>query len=144
MTSPDFQIVPYSDPDHRQDVVALWNAVFGYDTPHNEPGLAIDRKLAVDDGLFFVAVSDDRAIGTALGGYDGHRGWIYSLAVDPAFQRQGIGTALLRHVESALVDLDCVKINLQIAQGNEAVESFYAGLGYATEERVSMGKRLVR
>ena len=50
------QIVEYSNPHHRQPVIDLWNRSFGYDTAHNTPSLAIDRKLAVDDALFFVAL----------------------------------------------------------------------------------------
>jgi len=58
-----------------------------------DPARAIDRKLAEDDHLFFVAADGDKVIGTVLAGYDGHRGWMYSLAVDPAHQRQENGDA---------------------------------------------------
>ncbi len=80
-------IAHYDDDHHREQVVALWRFVFGYDTAHNAPDLAIDKKLAVDDGLFFVALDDGAVIGTVMAGYDGHRGWIYSLAVHP--ERRG-------------------------------------------------------
>jgi len=73
-------------------------------------------------------------------GYDGHRGWIYSLAVSPSHRRQGIGTQLVHHGERELVRRGCVKINLQIIEGNEAVVAFYSALGYSVEKRISMGK----
>ena len=63
---------------HREQVVRLWEQVFGYQAAHNNPALVIDRKLAVADGLFFVAVSEGVVVGTIMAGYDGHRGWIYS------------------------------------------------------------------
>lgn len=132
----------YDDSDHRLGVVALWRAVFGYETAHNEPNLAIDRKLSVDDGLFFVAVSEGAVVGSVMAGYDGHRGWLYSLAVAPEYRKQGIGSELVRRAERALAERGCMKINLQIMQGNEAVQAFYASLGYAVEVRVSMGKRV--
>jgi len=135
-------IVPYADASHRPQVVVLWQAAFGYETAHNAPGLAIDKKLAVDDGLFFVALSGDKVIGTVLAGYDGHRGWLYSVAVDAMQRQQGLGKALVRHAESALAQRGCVKINLQIADGNEQVTGFYESLGYDVEKRVSMGKRI--
>ena len=75
-----------------------------------------------------------------MAGYDGHRGWIYSLAVAPRFRRRGIATALVHHVEQALAARDCPKINLQILPSNSAVIAFYHKLGYTLEDRISMGK----
>jgi ribosomal protein S18 acetylase RimI-like enzyme len=77
-----------------------------------------------------------------MGGYDGHRGWVYSLAVRPDLRRRGVGTALMRHVERALADLGCPKVNLQVLASNAATVAFYRGLGYDVEERLSMGKVL--
>jgi len=136
-------ITPYVDAAHRSQVIALWDAVFGYKAAHNNPGVSIDRKIAVDDGLFFVAVEGTTVVGTIMAGYDGHRGWIYSVAVSPAHRRQGIGSRLVAHAERALMAKGCVKINLQIMEGNESVTEFYSLLGYVVEKRVSMAKRLV-
>ena len=136
------ELVPYVDESHRLDVIALWEKVFGYGTAHNRPGLAIDRKLAVRDGLFFVATRRNVLVGTILAGYDGHRGWLYSVAVDPAHRMSGIGTALVLHAERALAARGCMKINLQILACNEPVVAFYRTLGYAVEPRISMGKRI--
>lgn len=133
----------YDDRVHRAAVVALWRSVFAYGTAHNDPTLALDRKLAVDDGLLFVALDGARVVGTAMAGYDGHRGWLYSIAVEPAHRGRGIGRQLVRRAETALTRLGCVKINLQIADGNEGVAGFYETLGYVVEPRVSMGKRIV-
>jgi ribosomal protein S18 acetylase RimI-like enzyme len=135
-------ITPYVDAVHRSQVVALWKSVFGYETAHNNPSLAIDKKLQVDDQLFFVAVADKTVVGTIMAGYDGHRGWLYSVAVAPTHRRQGIGARLVAHAERALIRKGCVKINLQILEGNEGVTAFYAALGFSVEKRVSMGKRI--
>lgn len=135
-------ICAFNDSDHRDQVIALWEAVFGYETVHNRPALVIDKKLAVEDGLFFVAMIDDKIIGTIMAGYDGHRGWLYSVAVHPDHRKQGIGSQLVAHAERALTARGCMKINLQIVAGNESVASFYESLGYAIEPRVSMGKRI--
>lgn len=135
-------IVPYSDSLHRAQVIALWEQVFGYQSAHNQPALAIDKKLAVKDGLFFVAATGDTVVGTIMAGYDGHRGWIYSVAVSPDHQRQGIGTLLMTAAETALQDLGCLKINLQVMPNNEKVTAFYQSLGYDVEERISMGKKV--
>ncbi|MEN3941898.1 GNAT family acetyltransferase [Prosthecobacter sp. SYSU 5D2] len=126
---------------HREEVVRLWHTIFGYGTAHNEPSLVIDQKLAMDDDLFYVAVCEEKVVGTLMAGYDGHRGWLYSLAVLPDYRHRDIGSNLVRHAEQALTRKGCLKINLQIMEGNEGVQAFYASLGYAVEVRVSMGKR---
>src|SRR5215467_14001929 len=95
------QIRPYEDQDERQ-VIALWGEILPDSAPHNEPATALRQKLAVERDLLFVAVSDGAVIGTVMGGYDGHRGWVYSVAVPPAERRKGVGTALLRRLEEAL------------------------------------------
>jgi ribosomal protein S18 acetylase RimI-like enzyme len=137
-------IVEYSDARHRQQVIELWKIVFGYDALHNAPELSVDKKLAVRDGLFFVALDGDEVVGTVLAGYDGHRGWLYSVAVHPKVRNQGLGAELVRHAEQALMNLGCVKINLQILNGNASVTAFYESLGYSVEPRVSMGKIIGR
>jgi ribosomal protein S18 acetylase RimI-like enzyme len=135
-------IANYSNNHHRHAVIALWETVFGYETAHNTPSLAIDKKLAVADELFFVALRDEEVIGTVMGGYDGHRGWLYSVAVHPAHRREGLGAKLVRHAEDALIARGCMKINLQIISANASVAAFYEALGYSIEPRISMGKKI--
>lgn len=136
-------IGPYRDRQHRAQVVALWQEAFGYDTAHNLPTLVIDKKLAVNDGLFFVATDKKTVVGTILAGYDGHRGWLYSVAVHADYRRHGLGSSLVRYAEQALTALGCMKVNLQITSGNDGVAGFYEALGYGVEPRISMGKKIV-
>lgn len=137
------QIGLYSDEKHRAQVVALWQNVFGNAAGHNDAGLAIDKKIEIDDGLFFVALRDGVVIGTTLAGYDGHRGWLYSVAVQPKHRKSGIGSALVLHAEDELARRGCMKVNLQVVSGNESVAAFYEALGFVTEPRVSMGKQIL-
>lgn len=135
------EIRPFQEGD-TEAVIHLWTTVFGYTTPHNNPAMVIRQKLAFQRELFFVAVEGDDVLGTVMGGYDVHRGWIYSLMVRPSARRRGVGTALMRHVERELAARGCPKVNLQVLASNAAVVAFYRSLGYAVEERVSMGKLL--
>ena len=125
-------------------MVALWSGIFvdGYEAPHNDPEVSIDLKTAYDPDLFLVAVDGDRLVGTVMGGYDGHRGWIYSLAVDEDERHRGIGTELMAEVERTLKERGCLKVNLQVMPDNEGVVQFYRELGFSVEDRLSMGKRL--
>ena len=141
--TPACTIMVYDDAVHREQVIEVWRTVFGYDTPHNEPSLVIDQKLAVKDDLLFVGLVAHEVAGTIMAGYDGHRGWLYSVAVLPDHRHRGIGSALVRHAEQALLARGCMKINFQVVESNAQVVAFYETLGYQVEPRVSMGKRFI-
>jgi chromate reductase, NAD(P)H dehydrogenase (quinone) len=127
-------------PNDRDGVVALWSEVFADDPPRNAPALVIDRKLTVQPELFLVALRDGRVVGAVLGGYDGVRGWVHHLAVEPGLRRTGVARRLMADVERRLAALGCPKINLQVRATNGGVVAFYERLGYRVEERISMGK----
>ncbi|MEO5797760.1 MAG: GNAT family acetyltransferase [Rhodoferax sp.] len=134
-------IRPYQETDEAA-VVALWQAC-GLTRPWNDPHKDIARKLQVQRALFLVGEADGQVIASAMAGYDGHRGWINYLAVAPEQRGQGLGAALVRHVEQQLLALGCPKLNLQVRTSNTAVLDFYRHLGYAQDEVVSLGKRLI-
>ena len=115
--------------------------MFPGDPPRNRADVSIPAKLAVDE-LLWVALDGDTVIGSIMAGYDGHRGWLYSVAVDPGRRRTGVGAALVRHAERELKALGCIKINLQVRATNAAVVAFYERLGFAIEQHISMGKLL--
>lgn len=135
------EIRPYVSGD-EDGVVKLWGLVFPDAPAHNIPRNDIRIKLGIQPELFFVAIADNQIVGSAMSGFDGHRGWIYYVAVHPDYRRRRIGSELMKKVESALVDIGCPKLNLQIRAGNHPVKSFYESLGYVVEDRISMGKRL--
>lgn len=137
----EVRIRGYDDADERA-VIALWSTVLPDAAPHNDPATSIRQKLAVERDLFLVADLAGSVVGTVMGGYDGHRGWIYSVAVDPGHRRRGIGAALLRRLESDLRARGCLKLNLQVRATNLQVIAFYESLGFVVEPHVSMGKRL--
>ena len=129
-------------PNDEAAVTALWNEVFAGDPPWNQPAALIRRKATVQPELFLVAETEGALVATVLAGFDGVRGWIHHLAVAPSQRRRGIATALMNAAEAGLTQLGCPKVNLQVRASNAAVVAFYRALGYAVEERVSMGKRL--
>ncbi len=133
------QIEKYVDIKHRTQTIELWKSVFGYANERNDPGLAINKKLEVDDQLY-VAMDEYSVIGTIMIGYDGHRGWIYSLAVLPEYRNAGIGSHLLKHAEEVLTGKGCI----QIISTNATIQDFYRKHGYRVEERISMGKQIDR
>ncbi len=93
--------------------------------------------------LFLVAADGDAVIGSVMGGYDGHRGWLYYLATDPARQGEGIARALVTAVEELLLAMGCPKVQLMVRPENEGARGFYNALGYEPFEIWATGKRLI-
>ena len=90
-----YKIREYNDKD-KNDVITIWNDIFNYDKSHNNPNLVIDMKTKQKDNLFFVAEENNQIVGTIMAGFDGHRGWLYSLAVIPEKRNQEIGKSLVK------------------------------------------------
>lgn len=135
----DLHIRPYAKAD--LDAVAdIWTAAFGADAPSSLVDQSIAEKERFQPGLVFVAEINGRLVGTIIAGYDGYRGWLNGVAVHPDYQRRGIAREMVHHAIAKLQSLGCLKVNLQIRDGNEAVVAFYETLGFDVEQRISMGK----
>ncbi len=132
-------IEPYSDA-HFAGIKALWEEAFPDDPPRNSAEISIAAKASEHPELFLLALEDRRVIGSVMAGYDGHRGWLYRVAVARAARHRGVGAGLIQEAERRLWALGCVKINLQVRGANQGVTSFYRSLGYVVEDRISMGK----
>lgn len=135
------EIHPYS-PEDKQSVINLWQQC-NLVRPWNNPELDIARKLKVNPELFFVGTLNGKVVATAMAGYEGHRGWVNYLAVDPAHQRKGLGKQIMAEAENKLLALGCPKLNLQVRNGNISALEFYNSIGYKKDDAVSMGKRLI-
>src|SRR5689334_20063054 len=103
----------------------LWAEAFPNDPPANAPALMIHSKLRVQPELLLVCSINKRLIGALIAGFDGVRGWLYHLAVAADWQRQGVGTQLVRAAEVRLAELGCKKVNLQVRSTNAGVVAFY-------------------
>ena len=136
------RIVQYEG-QHFAQVDELWRSEFPNDPERNRAVNAIPKKLDQADGLFWVALDDlGNVIGTIMAGWDGHRGWLYSVAVAPPRRHGKVGSALVNTALEALKERGCVKVNLQVRSSNKAVAKFYETLGFKVEPIVSMGRTL--
>lgn len=134
-------IRPYKHPVDLQPVIDLWIKC-ELTRPWNNPERDIVRKLKVNPELFLVGEIDGKIIATVMGGYEGHRGCVNYLGVDPEYQRRGFARQIMIAIERLLAETACPKINLQIRNTNLAAIEFYRRIGYNVEEISSMGKRL--
>ncbi|MEO0455886.1 MAG: GNAT family acetyltransferase [Cyanobacteria bacterium P01_A01_bin.114] len=124
-------------------VVNLWRRC-GLLRPWNDPHKDIARKLLIQPELFLIGLIDDQIVATVMAGFEGHRGWINYLAVDPHHRRRGYGQMMMAAAERGLLELGCPKISLQIRQDNLEAIQFYERLGFSQDAAVSFGKRLIR
>lgn len=135
-------IRPY-DPRDEGAVIAAWERC-GLTRPWNDPKADIARKTALQPDLLLVAEDVQGGIvGTAMAGYEGHRGWINTLAVLPEWRGGGLGRALMEAAADRLRAAGCPKINLQVRRANSGAIGFYRRLGYVEEDVVSLGMRLL-
>ena len=135
------EVRPFRESD-QDAVVALWREC-GLVRPWNDPVQDIRRKLGMQRDLFLVGSMDGRLVATIMVGYEGHRGWVNYLAVAADCRRRGFGRLLMEEAEARVREMGCPKINLQIRRSNAGLVAFYRSIGYAEDDVVSMGKRLV-
>lgn len=134
-------IRPFETRD-RAALVELWTRC-ELIRPWNDPERDIERKRTVDPAGLLVGESEGGVVASVMAGYDGHRGWINYLAVDPDHRGRGHAAAMMGAAEELLRDLGCPKINLQVRTANASAIGFYEAIGYVTDEVVSMSRRLV-
>ena len=127
----------------RKKVTQLWD-ICGLIRSWNDPNKDLDRKQRLGKDLFLILELENDIIGTAMGGYDGHRGVMNYLAIHPGFRGNGFGKLLVKEVEKRLVEKGCPKVNLLVRSDNAEVGSFYESINYEKQEDVFIfGKRLI-
>ncbi|MDK1359108.1 GNAT family acetyltransferase [Arthrobacter sp. zg-Y1219] len=115
--------------DQYDSAVSLWTAT-GLTRPWNDP---MDDLLRAMNGATSTVLGyslDGDLVATAMVGHDGHRGWVYYLAVAPDRQESGLGRMMMEACEQWLVERGAVKVQLMIRTNNSPVIDFYNQLGY--------------
>lgn len=135
------EIRPFRAEDEAA-VIALWERC-NLTRSWNDPRKDVERKLGVQRELFLVGVEHGDIVAAVMAAYDGHRGSVNYLAVDPKHRWRGHGAALMRRVEEILAERGCPKINLMVRSANAEVIAFYRKLGYTPDDVVPLGKRLI-
>lgn len=133
----DFRAIDDSDIDA---VIALWERC-GLTVPHNDPqrDIAFARRAGNADVL--VADVLGKIVASVMVGHDGHRGWVYYVAVDPGRRRESMGRQVMEAAETWLKARGVPKGQLMIRDTNVPVRDFYARLGWVEEPRIVMSKR---
>jgi ribosomal protein S18 acetylase RimI-like enzyme len=127
-------VAPIADAD-IPGVVALWQAC-ERTRPWNDPAADIALARQSPNATVLVGRDGDRIVATAMAGHDGHRGWVYYVAVDPERRQQGFGRAIMNAVENWLRQANIAKVQLMVRPENTSVKAFYESIGYGEQDRV--------
>jgi ribosomal protein S18 acetylase RimI-like enzyme len=130
--------------DDLDDARALWQRTGMWLRPSDGPeqmALLLER---CPDLQLVARDTQGTLIGTAMGGWDGRRGYVYHLAVEPAWQRRGVAGALMDELEARLRAKGALKAKLQILVDNDVSRAFFRARGYLLEDDCEpWGKELV-
>ena len=138
----DEMIIRQYLPGDKEAVIDLWKTC-NLTKPWNNPDQDINRKLKDSPDLFLVGTINGIIVASVMAGYDGHRGWIYYLAVGPEHRNRGLGRQIMAAAEEKLLAVGCPKIDLMIRKNNLDVIKFYEKIGYDHDEVVTMSRRLI-
>jgi ribosomal protein S18 acetylase RimI-like enzyme len=127
-------------PERSAEAVALWHAT-GLTRSWNDPDADLRRALDGPSSTVLAVTAGERLVGTVMVGHDGHRGWLYYLAVADDHRRRGLGRALVAAAEEWLAE-HVPKVQLMVRDDNAAAAAFYERLGYVHQETVVLGRRL--
>lgn len=122
-------------------VVALWSSS-GLTRLWNDPRADFDRAIAGPGSTVLVHREGGAILATVMVGHDGHRGWVYDLATDPARRRTGLGRGMMAAAEDSLRARRIPKLQLMVREGNDAALAFYAALGLERQPVVTLGRFL--
>lgn len=127
--------------EHRELAVSLWSRC-SLTRPWNNPATDYDLALSNDTSAVLGGFLDDLIVASVMVGFDGHRGWIYYLAVDPAFRFQGYGSTMIREAEAWLRARNAPKLQFMVRDDNLPAVAFYEHLGFERQSVITLGRRL--
>ena len=127
--------------DNAGEIIKIWEEC-NLTRPWNNPNDDTKNAILNSTSTILLLCDESRIIGTVMVGYDGHRGWIYYLAVAKEFQKMGIGKKLVREAESWLKANNIPKVNLMIRSSNIGVKQFYKTCDYMESDVITMEKWL--
>jgi ribosomal protein S18 acetylase RimI-like enzyme len=125
----------------RDAVIAMWEAA-GLTRPWNDPVADFDRALHGATSAVLVGHDRDELVATAMVGDDGHRGWVYYLAVREDVRRRGLGSEMMRAAEAWLQAHGVAKVQLMVRDTNQVVLGFYESIGYEVTPATVLGRWL--
>ncbi|MEM8696604.1 MAG: GNAT family acetyltransferase [Pseudomonadota bacterium] len=135
-----FDIVSATGAD-RDGVIALWRAC-GLTRPWNDPVADFDAAIGNPTSDILLLTGGGALIAAVMVGFDGHRGWVYYLAVHPDHRRKGLGTRMMDAAEVWLCARGAPKIQLMVRSDNADVIAFYEAWGLDRQDVVTLGRRL--
>jgi ribosomal protein S18 acetylase RimI-like enzyme len=137
----DVLVISDLRPDEIPVAIAIWEEA-GLLRPWNDANSDAALAMRSANSTILAARRDEKLVATIMVGHDGHRGWVYYLAVARALRRQGIGAKMMRAAEQWCIERDVPKLQLMVRSENTGVACFYAACGYEKSDVVVLAKWL--
>ena len=137
---PPLAVAPIADGE-IDAVIALWQAC-GLTRPWNDPAADIALARRGPNSTVLVGRDAGAIVATAMVGHDGHRGWVYYVAADPALRGKGFGRAIMNAAEDWLRAAGIPKLQLLVRRDNAKAGAFYQSIGYAEAQTIVFAKWL--
>ena len=125
--------------DDLDEVIGLWREA-GVSRPWNDPAADIAFARRGPHSTVLIGAREGRIVATAMVGEDGHRGWVYYVAISPELQRSGLGRAMMAAAEDWLRTRGVWKMQLLVRSDNAQAKGFYEQLGYRDTETTCFQK----
>jgi ribosomal protein S18 acetylase RimI-like enzyme len=127
--------------DDRDLAVGLWTRC-GLTRPWNNPAADFDLALSSASSTMLGGFVDSTLIASAMVGFDGHRGWVYYVSVEPAYRGRGFGARMMRAAETWLRHMGAPKIQFMVREEITSAVQFYGKLGFERQSVITLGRRL--
>jgi len=123
--------------EYYDDVIQLWTNA-GINVSSSDSKEEIERMLNRNPELFLIGIFKNKVVAVVMGGFDGRRGFVHHLAVDPKYQRSGYGTQIMSKLNENFRQKGVHKIHLFVEKRNEEAMDFYKTLGWEIREYLTM------
>ena len=124
------------------ETTELWRRA-GLTVPHNDPRADFEFALGKRNSDVLVGTQTGKIVASAMVGHDGHRGWVYYVAVDPDHQHSGFGAAIMTAAEDWLKERGVRKVQLMVRDSNAVAQGFYHAIGYEISPVAVLAKWLI-
>jgi ribosomal protein S18 acetylase RimI-like enzyme len=127
--------------EERDLAVALWSRC-ELTRPWNNPAADFDLALTNPSSTVLGGFAGSALVASLMVGFDGHRGWVYYVAVDEAHRGRGFGKRMMHSAEAWLREKGAPKLQFMVREGNDAALDFYAKLGFERQPVITLGRAI--
>ncbi len=122
---------------YYHEIVDLWKRS-GIEVGSSDTKDEIVKILKRNPDLFLIGKEDGKVVAVVIGAFDGRRGYVHHLAIDPNYQKKGYGKMMMDELIERFRKKKVHKVHLFIEKHNKEVVDFYRKLGWDIRDDLIM------